>query len=276
MLFLQLVFCSLRLSASSFPRYSITADGTWLSLQNHRITEFCDSVILQWEPQRTHTPGSSNAASAARSLHGAPPAALLQLVNASTGKTMPYHKVAIKTGLSSDSPSENPVPLRAWPAAAFRGVWERCAGTQPGDRGEFGARLQQRQAGREPAMLEICCRASEPWRLLVLKSRRMKAAAGTSASAASPPPMRRRRARRLQSSERAARSWAPLKNWLRSWVPSAFAKTLAQRIWLSSYFFSSPYCPNNLITRAPWEVAGGKQWRHSKHKRLGPRCFIIF
>lgn len=39
-----------------------------------------------------------------------PPAALMQLVNTSTGKIMPYHKVAIKTSLSLDSPSENPAP----------------------------------------------------------------------------------------------------------------------------------------------------------------------
>lgn len=37
-------------------------------------------------------------------------AALLEPVNASMGKIMPYHKVAMKTGLSLDSPSENPAP----------------------------------------------------------------------------------------------------------------------------------------------------------------------
>lgn len=100
-----------------------------------------------------------------------PPAALLQLVNASTGKIMPYHKVAIKTGLSLDSLSENPAPQ-----PVFQAVWKQCASTQPGDQraiiqrdvrlpcthGCLRAVQTGRQADRELAMLGICHRAVEP------------------------------------------------------------------------------------------------------------------
>lgn len=90
----------------SFSSWCFALPG-WVQAPSHAIAS---PLRAHGSQCRTHTPGSSNAASAARSLHGAPPAALLQPVNASTGKTMPYHKVAIKTGLSSDSPSENPAP----------------------------------------------------------------------------------------------------------------------------------------------------------------------
>lgn len=45
---------------------------------------------------------------AAHQQPGPPPAALLMLIIAPTGKFMPYHKLAIQTGLPSGSSSENP------------------------------------------------------------------------------------------------------------------------------------------------------------------------
>lgn len=195
-----------------------------------------------------------------------PPAALLQLVNTSTGKIMPYHKVAIKTGLSLDSPSENPAPQP--------GRWllsrAMCRHTGGGSESCQAAGHAATGCPRASAgTLETACsntrRAGNWWcwdsaaEPLVLKPRQIKGVSGTQAPAAPPSPMRCRCARRLWSSERAARNWASLKNWLCSWVLSAFAKTLAQNIWLNPYFFLSPYCPNNLITLVLWEAGGWKQ-----------------
>lgn len=48
------------------------------------------------------------------------------------------------------------------------------------------------------------------------------------------------------------------------------------RVYHYPYFFSSPRCPNNLITPAVWEPRERKEWMHSKHTRLGLCCFVVF
>lgn len=88
-----------------------------------------------------------------------PPAALLQLLSTSTGQIMPYHKVAVKTGLSLDSPSESPAPqpvrqrlfgvcrAACWHAAGGSEILEtawRLPAATPGGQGagDAGNRLQ--------------------------------------------------------------------------------------------------------------------------------------
>lgn len=125
---------------------------------------------------------------------------------------MLHHKEATKTGLSFDSPPGNSAlwPCQ-WLLSGLCGSssWPCSSYIPAGTCRQFGGCLQQHQVGRELVMLEICYRGTEPWQLLVLKPRHMKAVSGPRhrlhphlTCAADMP----------DGSERAAGSWATLKH----------------------------------------------------------------